>query len=149
MVQINSLILDTNLLLLFIVGRVDGGAHISKSKRLKKFSLKDFEKVELAVMSANKVSITPYIATEISNLMDMSGVLHTMMMEEAARIIQLFEHIEVDLSRDTNGQFISFGITDNSLINLVKNHVIMTDDHRLAPLLYNVNHNNVLVIDYN
>ncbi|BBL32370.1 hypothetical protein [Pantoea ananatis] len=149
MLPINSLILDTNLLLLFIVGRVDGGIHISKSKRLKKFSLKDFEKVELAVISANKVSITPYIATEVSNLIDMSGVLHKMMMEEAKRVIELFEHIEVDLSRDTNEHFVSFGITDNSLINLVRKHVVMTDDHRLTSLLYKENANNVLVIDYN
>jgi hypothetical protein len=149
MLPINSLILDTNLLLLFIIGRVDGGIHISKSKRLKKFSLKDFEKVHLAVMSANKVLITPYIATEVSNLMDMSGILHKMMMEEAKRVIELFEHIEVDLASDTDGRFVSFGITDNSLINLVQKHVIMTDDHRLTPLLYNVNASNVLVIDYN
>lgn len=147
MALIDSLILDTNLLLLFIVGGVDGGAHIGRSKRLTKFSFEDYEKIEFAVKHAKKVSVTPYIATEVSNLMDMSGILHKMMMEEARRVIQLFDPITVDLSTDTNGCFINFGITDNSLINLVKNHVIMTDDIRLVSSLLHVNPGNVLVLN--
>ena len=32
-----NLIIDTNLLLLLVIGRVDGGCHIASSKRLKSF----------------------------------------------------------------------------------------------------------------
>lgn len=147
MAIIDSLILDTNLLLLFIVGGVDAGIHIGKSKRLKKYSLEDFEKVEFVVRYAKKVSVTPYIATEISNLIDMSGILHKMMMEEAQRVIQLFEPITVNLNNDIDGHFVTFGITDNSLINLVEKYVVMTDDLRLASSLLYVNPDNVLLLN--
>lgn len=147
MKMMDSLILDTNLLLLYIVGGVEGGRYICKSKRLTKFSVEDYEKVEIVMSYAKTVSVTPYIITEVSNLMDMSGVLHQMMMEEVKRVIQFLNPITVDLRTDTDGLFVSFGITDNSLINLVKNNVVFTDDLRLAPRLLEVNSLNVLLIN--
>ena len=40
-----TLIIDTNLLLLLVIGAVEGGRHIQNSKRLNKFTLQDYDAI--------------------------------------------------------------------------------------------------------
>lgn len=143
--RIDSLIIDTNLLLLLIIGNVDGGIHICKSNRLQKFNIDDFQKVASVVSKTKNISITPYIATEVSNLIDLKGVLRNAVMEEARAVFGLLNPIPVVHMQDIGGHFIEYGITDNSLISLVNDYTILTDDERMAYQMYRVKPENVVL----
>ncbi|EED5477972.1 hypothetical protein UJ39_17095 [Salmonella enterica subsp. enterica serovar Tennessee] len=109
----------------------------------------DFDKVRRTMIAANgKVYITPYIAAEVSNLIDLTGYVNELVMRQAAIVFEALGQINVSITDDTKGMFPNFGITDNSLIELVKEHSVLTDDRRLAAHLFGVNWNNVLLLDH-
>jgi len=148
MKKINHLIIDTNLLLLLVVGLVEDGRFIQSSKRLTKFTSDCLEKVFLVVKHAEAIYITPYIATEVSNLIDLSGYVRKLVMEEVVILFNSVIQIPVQIMADTKDAFINYGLTDNSLITLVKDYTILTDDRRLAHRLYSINYKNVLLLEY-
>lgn len=55
-----KLIIDTNLLLLLVIGSLEGGRFIRVSKRLKKFADADYQKVLAIIAEHDEVHITPY-----------------------------------------------------------------------------------------
>lgn len=148
MKRIKSLIIDTNLLLLLVIGRIEGGRHISNSSRLKKYSLDDFDKILDVMEKADDVFITPYIATEVSNLIDLTGYILEEAMFHASTIFNTFTQIPVEVSTDSDGLFVRYGITDNSLINLVNDYTILTDDLRLANELFSIKYDHVLLLKH-
>lgn len=140
-----SLVIDANLLLLLVIGSLDEGRLISSSKRLSKFTKQDYLLL-LEYMSAfRRLLITPYLLTEVSNLIDLKGSKYY----DAYRLIRIlladFYEEQVVLSKDIHlPAFITHGITDASLVELVKQHVVLTDDERMLPLLYEANGDNVM-----
>ncbi|MBJ8732389.1 hypothetical protein I5372_14100 [Citrobacter freundii] len=148
MKRIKSLIIDTNLLLLLVIGQIEGGRHIRNSSRLKKYSLDDFDKILDVMQKADDVFITPYIATEVSNLIDLNGYILDEAMQNASTFFNTFSQISGEVSTDSLGLFVRYGITDNSLINLVKDYTILTDDLRLANELFTVKHDHVLLLEH-
>lgn len=141
-------IIDTNLLLLFIVGSIDNGIHIKKSKRLRDFTQKDFQTVAEVISDATDIAITPYIATEVSNLIDLSGEVKKRIMEFARYTFSQCTQLPSSIDEDTRGDnFLRFGITDNSLISLTNQYIIFTHDERLSIELFAKNSNNVLLLN--
>ncbi len=140
-----NLIIDSNLMLLLVIGAVEGGRHIRNSKRLKAFNKSDYNRV-LAIMACyDRVFVTPYIATEVSNLIDLNGYARLLAFEVARNLFSQFNKIDVDLDRDCKSDyFLKFGITDNSLINYASNYFILTNDHRLLGPLYKSNKDHVI-----
>ena len=69
----DGLLIDTNLLLVMIIGGIDEGRYIEKSKRLGAFCVEDYDLLWKIVRDHTEVLITPYIATEVSNLIDLDG----------------------------------------------------------------------------
>lgn len=63
----NGLILDSNVLVLWLAGQVLGG--LSKSRRLKQFDSRHLEYVQTLVNISKALIITPPILTESSNLL--------------------------------------------------------------------------------
>lgn len=143
-----KLIIDTNLLLLLVIGNVEGGTRIKDSDRLQDYNPEDQEKIKLIMSQAKSFHITPYIATEVSNLIDLKHFAKKMAFEEAALIFDTFECLDVDISKDSLGQFSRLGLTDNSLLGLVNEYTILTDDSPLANELRRINALNVLSIKY-
>ncbi|ESK34663.1 hypothetical protein P256_02622 [Acinetobacter nectaris CIP 110549] len=143
-----NLIVDTNLLLLWIIGSIDNGAHIRSSNRLKKFNYKDFQIVNTIIGTYDTLSITPYIATEISNLIDLNGYVKEQVFvrfQILLKDITAVKVIDTDIRADISGEnFLNFGLTDNSLITLINDYFILTDDDKLCFILYSVNFDNVL-----
>lgn len=132
-----GLIIDTNLLLLLVIGAVEEGRHIRNSKRLGTFSLKDYDAVLKIMLEHKEVFVTPYIATEVSNLIDLDGRAGILAYEIARSLFSEFGKIEIDVDRDCDSDFfLSFGITDSSLIRLAKDYFILTNDHRMLTPLY-------------
>lgn len=148
----NNLIVDTNLLLLWIIGSIDNGTHIGSSNRLKKFNYKDFQIVNTIIGTYDTLSITPYIATEISNLIDLNGYVKEQVFKRfqvLLRDITAVKVIDTDVRADISSKnFLNFGLTDNSLITLINDYFILTDDDRLCFILYSVNADNVLQYNF-
>jgi rRNA-processing protein FCF1 len=145
----NKYIIDSNLLLLFIIGSVDNGIYIKKSKRLNAFTKEDYEIVaNVLSKNASEVGITPYIAAEVSNLIDLTGDAGVKAFEFARLIFSGCTQIQSSIAKDTQGDtFLRFGITDNALIELANEYIIFTNDNKLLPALYEINSKNVLPLD--
>lgn len=147
-----NLIVDTNLLLLWIIGSIDNGAHIGSSRRLKKFNYEDFQIVNTIIGTYDTLSITPYIATEISNLIDLNGYVRKQVFERFQILLTdviAVKIIDTDIRTDISGNnFLNFGLTDNSLITLINDYFILTDDDKLCVILYDVNYKNVLQYNF-
>lgn len=144
--MIKKLIIDTNLLLLFVIGIIDDGRYIKKSNRLSDFDEDDFQKITRVIGFFNEVYITPYIATEVSNLIDLDGdVRDEIFIKFRLLIEKLIKVVNVNLIEDMDGQtFLRYGLTDNSLISLVSEYFILTNDSRLCSVLYKIKAENVL-----
>ncbi|MCD4484901.1 hypothetical protein LQR31_10490 [Chromobacterium vaccinii] len=142
------LIIDTNLLLLLIIGAVEDRRHIKNSRRLKDYNEDDYYAILEIFKRYDRILITPYIATEISNLIDLRDDVKTSVMNFAREFFSKCEEIKSSINVDCEDDFfLSFGITDNSLIRLVRDYNVLTNDGRMAPLLYSVNPHNVIHYD--
>ncbi|RII74807.1 PIN domain-containing protein [Pseudomonas monteilii] len=140
-----DLIIDTNLLLLLVIGAVENGRHIRNSSRLNQFNEDDYQTVIKVMSEYKKVCITPYIATEVSNLIDLNGHAYVLAMEIARELFKLFETLETNIEADcTPAHFLQYGITDSSLISLVTDYTVLTNDNRLLAPLYDACPENVL-----
>lgn len=143
------LIIDTNLLLLLIIGGVEGGRHIKNSKRLSSFDMDDYDSVLKIMGMHDELFITPYIATEISNLIDLNGHAGILARGIAKSYFsKICKKIEVDIEEDCSSDyFIRYGITDASLIKLAHDYYILTNDHRMLEPLYTANLSNIIPYD--
>lgn len=143
-----ELIIDTNLLLLLVIGSLDEGSHIRNSNRLNKFSRSDYDLLLKVMSTYQKGRTTKYIATEVSNLIDLKGSAKIRAFEVARLILTELSEIETDLQEDlTHTNFINFGITDSTLISLAPKFMILTDDERLCPLLFAASPENIITFE--
>lgn len=131
------MLVDTNLLLVMIIGGVDEGKYIEKSKRLNGFCVEDYYLLWKLVKNYKEVWITPYIAAEVCNLIDLDGQAGIRAFELSREIFSVFKQIDTSVAKDSEGEFfIKFGLTDNSIINLSENFDILTNDGRMLVPLY-------------
>lgn len=139
------LIIDTNLLLLVVIGAVEEGRHIRNSKRLNAYTIEDYDNILKIMRGFDEVFITPYIATEVSNLIDLSGHAKILAYEVARQLFSLFKKIHIDIDNDCESDlFLHFGITDNSLIELAPDYYILTNDHRMLEPLFKSSPNYII-----
>lgn len=140
-----GIILDANLLLLLVIGTLDGGRFINHSSRLNAYSKQDVKKLMQLIERFSPVYVTPYILTEVSNLIDLKREQYSRAFELAKVLMQGFEELPVTLKEDVRiPTFITHGITDASLVELAKQHFVVTNDKRLLPLLFNAAPNNII-----
>ena len=143
-----SLLVDSNLLLLFIVGLCDP-ARIVKFKRTAQFTVDDFECLKDFVGQFKQVVTTPSILTEVSNLLGhLPDKLACSFNEQFADDIKaLHEHYTP--SRELGGEeyFPRFGLTDTAILRAAgRDCLVLTDDFRLAQYLGS---RNIDVINFN
>jgi hypothetical protein len=141
----DRLLIDTNLLLVMVIGGVDDGRYIEKSKRLGQFCIEDYHRLWEFVAEYKEVWITPYIAAEVSNLIDLDSYAGGKAFEIARGIFSIFKQAHTLISEDSkNDFFINFGLTDSSIINLSKDFDILTNDHRMLTPLYAANPDRII-----
>ncbi|WP_146030606.1 hypothetical protein [Castellaniella caeni] len=144
----DKLIIDANLLLLLVIGALDNGGQIKNSKRLGGYDWADYEVVVKLMGTFRSVHITPYIAAEVSNLIDLRNQARTRAFAVAKVLFSEFGQVDSLISRDVGGPvFLGFGITDASLVELAKSYTILTNDSRLLPLLWASCEANILPFD--
>jgi len=133
-----GIIVDTNLLLLFLIGIYDIN-YIQSFKRTSKYNKEDYEIVNRIINSFSKIIVTPHIIAEFSNL---SFQLPEKLLENYFKSI--FAHLnnidEIYIPKNVilgNQILFKIGFTDLSIIELSKNktHLVFTDDLPLTGYL--------------
>jgi rRNA-processing protein FCF1 len=133
-----GLLIDTNVLLLYIVGLVNR-SRIEKFKRTQKFTPKDFDRLNEILAYFQKVITTPNIMTEVSNLTNqLNEPERSQCFEFIANIIANLEEVYTATQRlAANRSFAKFGITDVGIQTVAKELqcLVLTDDSKLAAIL--------------
>lgn len=132
-----SLLIDTNLLILLVVGShsVD---RVANHRRLEGFAAKDFHRLADILSAAQKLIVTPNILTETSNLLGSPknpfDAPLFQMLSEIVRNAEVLEEIYIPSAEIAEmPQFPYLGLTDSGILSLKeRNVVILTRDMRLA-----------------
>lgn len=132
-------LIDTNLLLLFVIGSVDNGNFIGASKRLSSFSYDDYQLLVDFIAGLPSFATTPYILTEVSNLIDLNDQAADEAYKTLKLVSQLAEIIPVLPQEDTShANFLSYGLTDVNLLSIALTRQILTNDDRLSSFAYSI-----------
>ncbi|KKQ46175.1 MAG: hypothetical protein US63_C0005G0017 [Candidatus Moranbacteria bacterium GW2011_GWC2_37_8] len=138
-----GIIIDTNLLVLYIVGFYDA-EYIEKFQRVKNkgYTKEDFEALLKLVSPFNKIFITPQILAEVSNLTfnDIKDNRFLEYFNEVLRIIGDIEEHHISKNMLLKMPMLSkFGFTDSSIMELAQKEdlPVITDDFPLYSLLIN------------
>ncbi|MHA8112683.1 PIN domain-containing protein [Kosakonia cowanii] len=127
------ILIDTNLLLLYLIG-IYSEDLISKTKRLKLYTVEQFRLLRAFLDKAPKVLITSNISTEISNLMDLDGEYRKGFFKAFDTFLQnsMVEEIQLESKLvSSRKEFTIYGLTDAGINSLAKRYLILTDDSRL------------------
>ncbi len=127
--------IDTNLLLLLVVGHVSR-PFILEHKRLGAFTLRDFDELRIAVGQTDSIITTPNAMTEVSNLA-IQGVrepyrsqIRSVLAEFAGR---MREHYRPSAEIVRTDDFFELGLTDSAWLQILDDDVIlMSDDRQLC-----------------
>lgn len=111
------MVLDSELLLLFVVGTT-GRGYVSKHRRLRAYSEKDFELLLKVISNATEVLVTPNTLSETSNLLAYAAE------PMRSELFQAFALIITDSSEryvpssdaSTRSEFVRLGLTDSALL---------------------------------
>lgn len=132
-----GLLIDTNILLLVIIGLCDRKL-IGSFKRVIQYADKDYEVVTQLANNFNFLVTTPYILTETSNLAfqlpncyhdNLSAVMQKLLHKSVERYIPSVEIVE-------DRSFTKYGITDAGISVISQgNYLVLTDDFKLAGFL--------------
>lgn len=128
-------ILDTNILLVYLVGCIDLRLISSFKRTSSRFCEDDFEVLNQIFSKFKKFITTPNILTEVSNLGgQLNGDYKIKFFEILSRFIEQTPEQYVkssDIAIDID--FIKFGITDRGILELSKDdYLIITDDFKLS-----------------
>jgi rRNA-processing protein FCF1 len=138
----NGVILDTNLFVLLVIGRVfprQVGVH----KKVSSYTLDDFQLVSGTVRGAARTIITPHIIAEISNhLVDKkpnkAGEINNVYFLFIKDILKFIEEKYVEkqilLASEKLG---TLGFTDSSILETARKYkyAVLTEDFALAKIL--------------
>jgi hypothetical protein len=126
-----GIIIDTNLLLLLIVGQYDKN-FIPQHRRLEKYEIIDFEWLINFIKHFKKIIITPHILTELSNLsFTMSEPKLSDYIKRFVFILKSFTEENLSLSNILSLDLLpELGVTDSAFIDIAKNknYLVITDD---------------------
>lgn len=138
--KFDGLIVDTNVMLLFIVGNYDKD-YIKDFpfKRTACYSKRDFEGLVNVFNHFNKIVITPHTLTELSNL---SEKVHCHRIEEYFNVfisvLLKFNELNVDKNIILKSpKLYKFGVADFAIWSIArdKKYLVFTDDDKLSGFL--------------
>ena len=147
-----NLLVDTNLLLLLLVGSFDPSKiRTHKITANQGFNETDFYQLRNFTCTFQKLVTTPHILTEVSNHADkIKGTDHLKFLQKFISLIEtLDEHFEASRLIANTDVFVRFGLTDAAISRLAhKDFLVVTVDSPLAGYLQKkgvnvVNFNNV------
>ena len=131
--QRNGLLLDTNLLVLYLVGQTEEGM-VEKHKRTSRYTVDDYRILVGIVHSQRKLVTTPHVLAEVSNIVSFSGNLRDRFHDLFEAHIGIVEGERYLAGRDIcrSPAFRNLGVTDAGIVLLsTEGVVVMTDDLNL------------------
>lgn len=144
----SGVLLDTNLLLLYVVGAHDRDL-IPHFKRTASFTAEDFRILTGALDSFGHVLTTPHILTEVSNLAgQFAEPLKQAVFRTFASAIGVLTELQ-PAAREVSAHtaFPRFGLTDIAILQSGRDKcLVLTDDFRLSQYLA---HEKVEVLNFN
>ncbi|GAB2585280.1 PIN domain-containing protein [Spirosoma areae] len=135
-----GLLLDTNLLVLYVVGYYDP-KRITQHKRTNKYTPEDFDLLLSFMAQFKQFVITPNILTEVNNLLEggsyQYGPILSILPQLTRNFIEIYEPSYLVMT-DQNKVFIKFGLSDTVSCKVAEeNYLILTDDLKLCYYLQN------------
>lgn len=125
------LLVDTNLLLLYIVGSLNP-EKITRHKRTDKFTIEDYKLfLELMRRLGSQIVVTPHILTEVSNLVGQTDErTKRNLMLLLGSLVPVFEERTVSSAEAVRvPEFTRLGLTDSTILYLSEQGVaVLTDD---------------------
>lgn len=130
----SGLLIDTNLLVLFVVGSVSR-SHIQDFKRTKKFSGDDYDLLKRVLDAWRKPLYTvPHVLAEVSNLTDMGGHQLSIARRFLKETITVLREPSIpSLLAAQHPQYERLGLTDAAIARTAHDHdcAVLTDDLQL------------------
>ncbi len=126
----NGVLLDSNLLLLYVIGSTDR-SRIKRFKRTDHYSTEEYDLISALLLRFEKIATTPSILTEVSNLMgQLSGKLReTIFNRFGSQIIELNETYTPSSNLAKKKSFARLGLTDAAIIEAgQQGYLLLTDD---------------------
>ncbi len=109
--------LDTNLLVLLVVGSVDRG-QVERHRRTKRFTGEDYDRLIRLLEGFEQVFVTPNTLTEASNLLERRG--DSRFLRQLRRLIELSREIVVVSAKAAEAPaFERLGLTDAALLQAI------------------------------
>ena len=129
-----GILIDTNLVLLYIVGSIDI-LQIREFSRTAMFTANDFYKVSKFIDYFDLKITTPHVLTEVSNLIGNRQNLPTLLQTYIEKSKEIFlESSEVS----KRNAFFNFGLADTAITETAKgSYLVLTDDRPLYGFLIN------------
>ena len=128
-----AVLLDTNILLLWLVGNTDAGLLLT-FKRVQSFEERDIVLLERLLRPFQRMVTTPHILTEVSNFVDQSPIYRRARLVEALREF-IEDHVEIYEAASVlsnRSEFNSLGLSDTALASLSSDAVVITTDFHLS-----------------
>jgi hypothetical protein len=152
-VQGSSVLIDTNLLLLYLVGSYDPD-RISRFKRTSQFVAEDFSTLSAVLGRFRSMLTTPHVLAETSNLLgQLSGQVRDECFARFAAAVDVFGEVHQEgRGLVQNPAFLRLGLTDTGILELAaRKCLVLTDDFLLysflekaGAIVLNFNHIRVL-----
>lgn len=137
--QQEGLLMDTNLMLLYCVGRHDPFMIPKFTERLSRYSIDDYKLLIQFIALFKKVVTTPNILTETVNLIDKRSGRFDSVLRHFVDEIVVFEELylpSASIISQHPRHFLRFGITDLVLVELAKkSFLVLTDDNAIWSLI--------------
>lgn len=136
-----GIIVDTNLLLLLLIGS-HNPTLISSFKRTTRYTSLDFDILVEALALFSSLLTTPHILTEVSNLAGQLGDPGRQeVMRDLAEMIPILSELTVPAEEAAaNPAFPRFGLTDVAILQQAGagKYLVLTDDFRLSQYLASI-----------
>jgi predicted nucleic acid-binding protein len=132
----SGLLLDTNLLLLYVIGRTNPN-RIAKFKRTQPYTSADFAMLERFVAEFRVLITTPHVLTELSNLGNLHGQEREVLGSMFVSIVEESrEHYDESRLVVKESCFRRLGLTDAAVVALARHdYLFLTDDFDLYSTL--------------
>ncbi len=135
----SGVLIDSNLLLLLLVGTFDRKL-VERVKRLNKYNTRDLDLLRRFCGLFQRILTTPHILTEVSNLIQNSDDrrLSAFLQYLAQQFGVLVEQYRTSADIVQHSLFISFGLADSALaMESDEGALVITDDFALCAALQN------------
>ena len=127
---LRDVIIDTNLLVLFVVGTASL-EYVSTHKRLRAYTATDFDLLTNLLSAASRVIVTPHVLTETSNLLRYANEPARTRIMETFRLLLggVDERLERSAKAAERSEFVALGLADAGLLEAAEsNATLLTDD---------------------